>query len=329
MKDRKQEHLELAFKSQVGLIEKDNRFVYEPMLSAHPEDLEPFKFLGKTMKAPVWVSSMTGGTPMARKINQNLARLTAEFGLGMGLGSCRCLIDSSDCFEDFNVRPIIGEEHPLYANLGISQAESLLLSKQLHRIEELIDKIKADGLILHINPLQEFFQPEGDRLKNSPIVILKELLKELDLKIIVKEVGQGMGPESLKSLLRLPLAAIDFGALGGTNFSKLELLRSESSSIQSISGLAKIGHTAEEMTGFINNYYEEYPEFREKEIIISGGVKNFLDGFYYLKKCKYKAIYGQGSALLAYAMDDYNELKTFFNYQMKGFQMAKAYLKIK
>lgn len=329
MADRKQEHLDLAFKSQVSKIEKDDRFIYEPMLSAHPEDIEPFTFLGKTMRAPVWVSSMTGGTPMARKINQNLAKLTAEFGLGMGLGSCRGLLDSNDCFEDFNVRPIIGDEFPLFANLGISQIETLLINKQVHRVEELIEKIKADGLIVHINPLQEFFQPEGDRLKNPPIIILDEFLKEIDLKVIVKEVGQGMGSESLKSLLKLPLAAIDFGAFGGTNFSKLELLRSKSSSIQSISGLTKIGHTADEMIGFVNNFYEENPEFRNKEIIISGGVRNFLDGYYYLNKCKFKAIYGQGSSLLAYAMDDYKELKTFFDYQIKGFKMAKAFLKVK
>ena len=86
MTDRKKDHIELAFRSQVSKIEKDNRFVYEPILSAHPKQLEPVDFLGKKMNAPIWISSMTGGTSMAKKINYNLATLAGEFGLGMGWG---------------------------------------------------------------------------------------------------------------------------------------------------------------------------------------------------------------------------------------------------
>ena len=328
MTDRKKDHIDLTFRSQIAKIDKDSRFVYEPMLSAHPTELEPVDFLGKKMNAPIWVSSMTGGTSMAKKINYNLATLAGEFGLGMGLGSCRCLLDNQDCLPDFDVRSIIGENLPLFANLGISQVEKLLLENNAYKIESLIENVKADGLIVHVNPLQEFFQLEGDILKNPPIIIIEELLKVVDCKIIVKEVGQGMGYESLKALLRLPLAAIDFGAFGGTNFSKLELLRNNNPLIKSIGGLAQVGQTAEEMTNDMNCLFEEFPEQRNVEIIISGGIKSFLDGYYLIKRIKHKAIYGQGSTFLAYAMEDYETLKTFFTYQLKGLQMANAYLRV-
>ena len=91
---RKKDHIDLAFKSQVESGALDRRFNYEPALAAHPEpgSIPPLRFLGKTLHTPIWVSSMTGGTGHARTINRNLARACAEFGMGMGLGSCRQLL---------------------------------------------------------------------------------------------------------------------------------------------------------------------------------------------------------------------------------------------
>jgi isopentenyl-diphosphate delta-isomerase len=88
---RKHDHIELAFQSQVGAALLDDRFFYEPLLAAHPQpgSLPAIPFLGTSLRAPLWVSSMTGGTALARTINRNLARACAEFGMGMGLGSCR------------------------------------------------------------------------------------------------------------------------------------------------------------------------------------------------------------------------------------------------
>ena len=88
-KERKKDHIELAFQSQVISSEIDQRFYYEPLLSAHPspEQSSSFSFLSKSMKVPLWVSSMTGGTALASTINQNLARACKDFGFGMGLGS--------------------------------------------------------------------------------------------------------------------------------------------------------------------------------------------------------------------------------------------------
>ena len=240
--DRKLEHIKLALNSQTGLSEQDRRFNYEPMLSAHPENTDlSIRFLNKTMRTPIWVSSMTGGTGVAQIINGNIAHACREFGMGMGLGSCRKILFDKTHWDDFNFRDVIGEDQPFWANIGIAQIEELLQSKNTQVLIDMITELRADGLIIHVNPLQEWFQPEGNRLKQSPLLTINQLLDKVRIKVIVKEVGQGFGPESLRQLLMLPLAAIEFGAYGGTNFSKLEMLRSDQNMLESQLPFAFVG----------------------------------------------------------------------------------------
>jgi isopentenyl-diphosphate delta-isomerase len=325
---RKADHIDLAFLSQVSVT--DPRFYYEPVLSAHPENYpNPVLFLEKEMDAPIWVSSMTGGTEHAKTINSNLAKACGKFKLGMGLGSCRIILDDNTYLEDFKVRKYCGNDVSLFANLGIAQIEEILISGRLEKIRELIDKTEANGLIIHINPLQEWMQPEGDKIHNSPLNSIREVLNKLDLNIIVKEVGQGMGPKSLKALMQLPLAAIDFGAHGGTNFAMLEMLRSDTLRKEVYEPVAGIGHSAEEMINFVNQLLDDSQKYACENFIISGGVKNFMDGYYFVNKLKAKAIYGQASAFLKYAKEDYDKLSEFIELQLKGLAMAKAFLTVK
>lgn len=329
---RKKDHIDLAFKSQVEGYQLDKRFYYEPLLSAHPDKniLPEFQFLGKKMRAPVWVSSMTGGTQLANKINHNLARACRDFGMGMGLGSCRSLLYSDEYLADFNVRPIIGDNLPLYANLGIAQLEQLIDNKEYYVITNLIDKLQADGLIVHVNPFQEWLQPEGDRFKYAPIDTIKNLLDNLDLKIIVKEVGQGMGYESLKALFQLPLEAIDFAANGGTNFAKLELLRSDETKQLIYGQLANVGHSAADMVDITNGIIDDLGDKAlVNQVIISGGVRTFLDGYYLINKLNTNCVYGQASAFLKHARGTYEELYDYVNAQIEGLELANTFLKIR
>ncbi len=329
---RKRDHIELAFNAQIEKKILDDRFYYEPILAAHPKEgsWPSFSFLGKTMKAPVWVSSMTGGTAMARTINRNLAKACGEFGMGMGLGSCRALLFSDELLEDFDVRHLIGDDYPLFANLGIAQIEQLLEKGQADLIRKLIDKLRADGLIVHVNPMQEWLQPEGDRFEHPPLITIERLLETADYPVIVKEVGQGMGRESLRALLKLPLAAVDFAANGGTNFAKLELLRSDSLKHQVYEQLAFVGHSAEEMMLLTNELIDELGSERAcGQIIISGGVKHFLDGYYLTESVNLPAVYGQASAFLKHARADYEDLYTYVSAQIRGLELARAYLKCK
>lgn len=329
---RKKDHIELAFKSQVENNQLDNRFYYEPLLSGHPgkNTLPEFQFLGKVMQSPVWVSSMTGGTQLANKINHNLARACRDFRMGMGLGSCRSLLYSDEYLQDFNVRPLIGDDLPLYANLGIAQLEQLIDNKEYYVITNLIDKLQADGLIVHVNPFQEWLQPEGDRFKYAPIETIGYLLEKLDIKIIVKEVGQGMGYESLKALFQMPIEAIDFAANGGTNFAKLELLRSDEAKQLIYGQLANVGHSAEDMVHISNSILEELGDKAlVNQVIISGGVRTFLDGYYLTNKLNANCVYGQASAFLKHARGTYEELYEYVNAQIEGLELANSFLKVR
>jgi len=329
---RKRDHIELAFRSQIESGTLDQRFYYEPLLAGHPKrgSLKSFLFLGKTMRAPVWVSSMTGGTEWANTINHNLARACKEFGMGMGLGSCRPLLYSNECLPDFDVRHEIGDDLPMYANLGVAQLEELIDQGELYRVNELLDKLQADGLIVHVNPMQEWLQPEGDRFVRTPLQIIETLLEKVSAPVIVKEVGQGMGPESLKALVQLPLAAIDFAANGGTNFARLEMLRGDESKAGIYEQLAHVGHSAAEMTLITNQLLEELGDKALcRQFIISGGVRTFLDGYYLTQKLHAPSIYGQASSFLRHARGSYDELQTYVAAQIEGLELANAFLRVR
>ncbi len=329
--NRKRDHIDLAFKSHVKAAQLDPRFNYEPLLAAHPTELaKPFDFLGKQMRVPIWVSSMTGGTEKAYTINKNLARACREFGMGMGLGSCRSILSGDVRLKDFDFRKTIGEDLPFYANLGVAQVEELFQENAPEKIKGLVKKLDADGLILHINPFQEWLQPEGDRYPVSPLETLQKLIDTFpDLSIIVKEVGQGFGPKSLETLMQLPVDAIEFGAAGGTNFAMLEMLRDEGK-VEIYEDLARVGHSAEAMVGFVNELSATLGEkVLCKQMIISGGVKNFLDGYFLINKISTKAVYGQASGFLKYATGDYETLRVFVETQVKGLALSEAYLTVR
>ena len=329
---RKRDHIELAFKSQIEEGKLDQRFYYEPLLSAHPvKNAWPsFSFLGKTMRAPIWVSSMTGGTELAHTINHNLARACKDFGMGMGLGSCRSLLNSDEYLKDFNIRSLIGDDLPLFANLGIAQVEKLVLENKTQLAKDLVDKLQADGLIIHINPMQEWLQPEGDRFTQAPIQTIEQFMERCDIPIIVKEVGQGMGYESLKILFQLPIKALDFAANGGTNFARLELLRSDPVKQSIYQQLAFVGHSAEDMVDLSNRIIKELGnKVKCEQVIISGGIKNFLDGYYLINKLATPSVYGQASSFLKHARGTYQELYEYTDAQVQGLELANSFLKLK
>ena len=330
MENRKKDHIELAFESGMEAILADKRFWYEPMLGTHTGDFfQPIRFAGRTMQVPVWVSSMTGGSSEAATINRNLARACREFGMGMGLGSCRILLENPNHFPDFDVRMILGDEVPLFANIGIVQLEEMVREGTTGRLEELVARLQCDGLIIHVNPLQEFLQKEGDRLTRPAIKTIETFLSGTRLKIIVKEVGQGMGPASTRRLLALPLEAFEFAAFGGTNFSTLEISRDRSGTSDIYSPLTRIGHPCGEMLETVNNLIRTGFQPVCRNLIISGGIRSFLDGYYYISKSLLPSVYGQAGGFLKYARGDYEQLQAYVAGQIRGLQFAKEFLQIK
>jgi len=328
MEARKKDHIDLAFRSQLGKDLLNRKFNYEPALCPHPVDeLPEHNFLNKALKMPVWVSSMTGGTALAQKINTNLAKVCRAYGMGMGLGSCRPLLEDKSRLSDFDMRHIIGFDLPLLANLGIAQIEGLIEKNEVEKLQRMMDTLQADGLFVHLNPMQEYLQPEGDRFRHAPVYTIEKLLEKVDFPIFVKEVGQGMGPESIRQLLSLDIAGLEFGAFGGTNFARLELLRAGIEKQELLEPLAHTGHTAEEMVDFINALPPAL--LAGKHIIISGGISNWLEGYYLMKKLKYPAIFGQASAFLKQAQESYDSLSQYVSDMKKGLLIAETYLTVR
>ncbi|MGM0408258.1 MAG: isopentenyl-diphosphate delta-isomerase, partial [Bacteroidota bacterium] len=237
--------------------------------------------------------------------------------------------ESDEYLSHFDLRDVIGPELPFYANLGISQVEQAIKQNKIQQIVDLVTKLRADGLVIHVNPIQEWLQPEGDILLQSPIETIQSFLEKSNLKVIVKEVGQGFGPESLKELLNLPLEAIELGAYGGTNFSKVELKRSMPIVNEMLEPFSKVGNNAGQMIDDINAIVKNSNEVKCKQVIISGGIRSFLDGYYLMQKSQIPSVYGQASTMLRYAREDYEKLREYIQYQLKGLQMAYTYLTIK
>ena len=181
-------------------------------------------------------------------------------------------------------------------------------------------------MVIHINPIQEFIQPEGDSYMHSPIELLDQTLDLYPFPVIVKEVGQGMGPESIKQLLSRPIEALELAAYGGTNFAQVELLRGGENQL---APLKMVGHTAIEMINIINHLLENEKNIKCKNIIASGGVKSFLDGYYFTQLCQMPTMYGMASRLLKYSQGDYGLLKDFFEKHISGLKFASKLLRIK
>ncbi len=329
-RDRKLEHIELTDKSQTLHASIDDRFNYEPLLSAHPEKGEAMEstFLGKKMNFPLWISSMTGGTGKAGHINQNLSKVAGEFSIGMGLGSCRMLLESDEFFSDFDLRNNLGDS-PFYANLGVAQVQECLDQGRIKQIEDLVSRLGVDGLIIHINPLQEWFQPEGDFLKVSPLKTISDFLKATDIPVVAKEVGQGMGPKSLFELMSMPIQAIEFAAFGGTNFAQLEILRN-SKDLNLHSGLTRVGHTALNMVLETNKIIENAKaKIHCDNFIISGGVRTYLDGYHLTQLSKGNAVFGMASPFLKKADEGFEELHQYVTEVTKGLVFANKFLSVK
>lgn len=182
------------------------------------------KIFSKTLKRPFLISSMTGGTPKALVINQRLARAAQQFGLAMGLGSQRAAIENPELAYTFQVR----DQAPdilLFANLGAVQ---LNYGYSIDHCIQAVEMIDADALILHLNPLQEALQPEGQTNFEGLLNKIEWVCKELQVPVIVKEVGWGIAGRTAEQLFNAGVAAIDVAGAGGTSWARVEMHRAES-----------------------------------------------------------------------------------------------------
>jgi isopentenyl-diphosphate Delta-isomerase len=173
---------------------------------------------GRSLAAPLLISCMTGGTPEARRINRRLARVAQEHGFAMGLGSGRALLESPGSIETFDVRAN-APDVALFANLGAVQLNKGYGVAECRRLVELL---RADALVLHLNPLQEALQPEGDTCFGGLLERIAQLCAAADFPIVVKEVGWGIAAPDVRALFDAGVAAVDVAGAGGTSWSEVE-----------------------------------------------------------------------------------------------------------
>ncbi len=179
------------------------------------------ELLGKKLEAPLLVSCMTGGTPEAQRINTTLAEVAQQFGIAMGLGSGRALVENPETLPTFDVRAY-APSVLLFANLGAVQLNK---GYGVDKCRRLMEMLGADALVLHLNGLQEALQPEGDTNFRGLLAQIAMLCKQLEAPVVVKEVGWGIGPLAVRALFDAGAAAIDVAGAGGTSWSEVERYR--------------------------------------------------------------------------------------------------------
>jgi isopentenyl-diphosphate delta-isomerase len=228
---RKTDHLRINLEENVqsGLttgLEK-YRFIHQALPEVNLDEIDQSQVIfGKKLLTPLLISSMTGGTVEARRINGILAEAAQVTGIAMGLGSQRAAIDHPELAETFQVRRQ-APDALLFANLGAIQLNYHYGVEQCQRA---VDMIAADALILHLNPLQEAVQPEGDTRFAGLIEKIGGVCQALSVPVIVKEVGWGISEQAARRLVEAGVAAIDVAGAGGTSWSQVEMHRAKTES---------------------------------------------------------------------------------------------------
>ncbi|MEM8641558.1 MAG: type 2 isopentenyl-diphosphate Delta-isomerase [Cyanobacteria bacterium P01_G01_bin.54] len=226
---RKADHIRICLEENVQFPQQTSGFeryrfnhVALPELDYEEIDLGT-TFLGKRLQAPLLISSMTGGTVQAQQINQRLAIAAQDNGLAMGVGSQRVAIEKPVVWPTFQVRHL-APDILLLANLGAVQ---LNYTYGLDQCRRAIDGLEADALILHLNPLQECIQPNGDRNFAGLLDKIATLCYQLPVPVIAKEVGNGISARLAEQLIDAGVMAIDVAGAGGTSWAKVEGERAE------------------------------------------------------------------------------------------------------
>jgi len=179
------------------------------------------EFLGRGLRYPILISSMTGGTSAARQINLTLAEAAQAYGLAMGLGSIRAAVEDQSLAATFQVRRV-APDILLLANLGAVQLNHGYGVDECRRAVKMVE---ADGLVLHLNALQEALQAEGDVDFSGLLDKIGQVCRSLEVPVIAKEVGWGISAPAARRLVEVGVAAIDVAGAGGTSWSQVEMHR--------------------------------------------------------------------------------------------------------
>ena len=244
-------------------------FAHDPLPELDFQEIDPSTdFMGRELRAPILISSMTGGTDRAARINHALAEAAQHEGVAMGLGSQRAAIEDASLESTFQVRDV-APDILLFANLGAVQ---LNYGYGVDECLRAVEMIEADALVLHLNALQEALQPEGDVDFSGLLKKMEDVCRALDVPVIAKEVGWGIDGTAAQRLADVGIQGIDVAGAGGTSWSQVEMHRAETERQAALA--ARFIDWGTPTVECIRSVRHELPDIA---LIASGGLRSGLD----------------------------------------------------
>jgi len=229
---RKHDHIEHAVQLGPGPKSpgwEDISLVHQALLRHDFDEIDTGQIMfNKSLELPLIINAITGGAPGLEKINASLAAVAKETGIGLAVGSQMAGVRNKEVRHTYEVVRKINPQGFIMANI------SALAGPQAAR--EAVDMIEADVLQLHLNAVQELLMPEGDRDFRSVAENIGEIVKSVNVPVMIKEVGFGLSRETAVELYKLGIAALDISGMGGTNFAAIELTRSGQKSLDIFKG---------------------------------------------------------------------------------------------
>lgn len=274
LEQRKSDHIRINLEQDVhsritsGL--ERLRFTHQALPEVDMTEIDLSQELfGKRLHGPLLISCMTGGTEEARMINRNLAAAAQQAGVAMGLGSMRAAVVRPSLADTFQVRDV-APDILLFANIGAVQLNYGFTAAQC---QQAVDMIQADALVLHLNPLQEALQPEGDVNWHDLLRKIEDVVRASPVPVVAKEVGWGISPRAARQLADAGVACIDVAGAGGTSWSQVEMYRAKTDIQRGVAqAFVDWGISTADSLRHVRAYAPQLP------VIASGGLKNGVDG---------------------------------------------------
>lgn len=273
--ERKRDHIKIALGEDVEhRITTWLEYVVLPHYPLPELDFESVDtrctFLKREFSAPILIEGMTGGTEEGKRINANLALAAEKYNLPMGVGSQRVAIVDPGVSDTFRVAREMGPHVFLMANIGAAQ----LIKGGVELAWKAVKMIEADALVIHLNPLQELIQPGGDTNFVGLMSRIKQVVRELAMPVIVKEVGCGLTYDVAMRLREIGVDAVDVAGAGGTNWTEIERVRAaEAGALEKV----ELAETFRDWGIPTAASVLEVASVEGMEVVGSGGIRDGLD----------------------------------------------------
>ena len=271
--DRKKDHIQFTidegtqYKQRSGF--ENYTFIHNALPEVNIAEVSTEAvLLGKRFSFPVFISSMTGGYSEAGQVNAIIAEFCEHRNLPFGVGSQRAMLEDEMLTDTFSIVRKKAPSAFICSNIGGAQLIGNLMEDKIKR---LIDSIEANAVIVHLNPLQELMQPEGDRNFKGILSGIENLANSVSIPIIAKETGAGISKHVAKKLLNVGVSVIDVAGAGGTSWAKVENQRD--SNLDPHFDFDEWGNSTTDCLINLTNLQWE----RKFEVISSGGIRSAFD----------------------------------------------------